>query len=489
MKKPLAMDLFAGAGGMSLGLERAGFQCIGAFEWNDQAASTYRHNLGRDLVVSGFGSTMGDLSRIDPRQVARRLSKAGIKRGEIDLLAAGPPCQGFSRIGRGKLNSLTGKVDSFLHDPRNQLYRRALEFVGVLEPKAILLENVPGILHLSGTNIAEVICKALEDIGYSVRYTLLNAARYGVPQSRERVFILGIRRDLAQTPPLFPRPTHHLDMPRGTLSRADLRTGDFLHPEFYAPFSECLNLSHNKALPAAISTEAAIGDLPVFTEHLRFLGKRGLPNQKGYSSKREFHEPLPYKLNLRQANQYQRQMRKWLPLDDPGLVTGQYGRWVPRDFMTFRKMRSGDCYTQAVEIAKGRYREAVEAYRNGDWVTRPKKKDFIPPYSTESFDEKWKKLYRTRPSWTVTAHLERDTYSHIHYDSRQARAISPREAARLQSFPDGFVFTGNTGDMFRQIGNAVPPLLALALGNFIREQIEAAEALDLEPFKEPAWPA
>ena len=456
---------------MSLGLEKAGFQCVGAFEWNDQAASTYRHNLGRDLVVQGFGSLLGDLSRINPRQVARKLAKAGIGRGDIDLLAAGPPCQGFSRIGRGKLNSLSGKVNAFLHDPRNQLYRRALEFVDVLEPKAVLLENVPGIIHLAGTNIAAVICKALSDLGYSVRYTLLNAARYGVPQTRERVFILGIRKDLSQTPPSFPEPTHHFEMPRGTLSRADLCTEGFLNPELYCPFSEISERSKRRALPAAVSAEEALGDLPVFTEHLRFLGKCGLPNRKGYSSKREFHEPLPYRLNLRQANKYQRLMRKWLPLDEPSLVSGQYCRWVPRDFLTFRKMRQGDCYPQALEIAKGRYRKALEAYKNGDLTARPKKSDFIPPYSAESFDEKWKKIYRLRPSWTITAHLERDTYSHIHYDNSQARAISPREAARLQGFPDGFEFSGNTGDVYRQIGNAVPPILAWKLGICILAQI------------------
>ena len=164
-------------------------------------------------------------------------------------------------------------------------------------------------------------------------------------------------------------------------------------------------------------------------------------------------------------------MRKWIPMDEPTLVTDHYCRWVPRDFLTFRKMSEGDCYPQALEIAKGRYREALEAFKSGSLPIRPKKGDFIPPYSAETFDEKWKKLYRKRPSWTITAHLERDTYSHIHYDDRQARAISPREAARLQSFPDGYVFSGNTGDVYRQIGNAVPPILAWRLGETIRQQI------------------
>lgn len=477
MNKPLALDLFSGAGGMSLGLERAGFQCVGAFEWNDEAASTYRRNLGRDLIVQGFGNVMGDLSKIDPRQVARRLSRAGIRRGDIDLLAAGPPCQGFSRIGRGKLNSLNGRVDAFLHDPRNQLYRRVLEFVDVLEPKVVLLENVPGILHLAGTNVAEVICKALSDHGYSVRYTILNAARYGVPQTRERVFILGIRREISLEALHFPEPTHRLEMPRGTLSRADLRTDDFLNPEFYTPLSVVQGGVPSKRLPHAISAEEAIGDLPLFTKHLRHLQGSGTENLRAYSSKRECHEPLRYRLDLRQANHYQRLMRKWLPLETPSLVSDHYCRWVPRDFLTFRRMRQGDCYPRALEIANARFHKAMEAYRNGESTHRPRRMDFIPPYPDDSFDEKWKKLYRSRPSWTITAHLGKDTYSHIHYDSRQARAISPREAARLQSFPDGFCFFGNTGDVFRQIGNAVPPVLAWRLGSSILLQIAHCESV------------
>src|SRR6202011_5391969 len=88
---------------------------------------------------------------------------------------------------------------------------------------------------------------------------------------------------------------------------------------------------------------------------------------------------------------------------------------------------------------------------------------FMPPYDEHDFPDKWRKLIPERPSWTVPAHLAKDSYSHIHYDGEQARMISVREAARLQSFPDAFLFTGNMGDCFRQIGNAVPPLLAWAI--------------------------
>jgi len=90
-------------------------------------------------------------------------------------------------------------------------------------------------------------------------------------------------------------------------------------------------------------------------------------------------------------------------------------------------------------------------------------KDIFPPYPEDKFMDKWRKLVAEEPSWTVTAHLGRDSYSHIHYDSTQKRAISVRESARLQSFPDAFIFSGNMGDCYRQIGNAVPPLMAWAI--------------------------
>src|SRR5207248_9416298 len=93
------------------------------------------------------------------------------------------------------------------------------------------------------------------------------------------------------------------------------------------------------------------------------------------------------------------------------------------------------------------------------------REEYVPPYNREEFQDKWGKLWPDRPSWTVPAHLAKDSYSHIHPDSAQARMISVREAARLQSFPAGFSFCGNMGDCFRQIGNAVPPLLAWAIAD------------------------
>ena len=126
-------------------------------------------------------------------------------------------------------------------------------------------------------------------------------------------------------------------------------------------------------------------------------------------------------------------------------------------------MKPDDKYPQAHAIAEVRYHEAMKDWKK-EGGPAPFRYEYVPPYPTEIFEEKWRKLVPEKPSWTVTAHLSKDTYSHIHYDSSQARAITIREAARIQSFPDAFRFAGNTGDAYRQIGNAVPPLLAKAIG-------------------------
>jgi DNA (cytosine-5)-methyltransferase 1 len=133
-------------------------------------------------------------------------------------------------------------------------------------------------------------------------------------------------------------------------------------------------------------------------------------------------------------------------------------------------MRHGDRFPEAIALARAiRDEELTRLQKNGnapdpgtqEWDEFEAR--FVPPYDEHDFPDKWRKLMPDRPSWTVPAHLAKDSYSHIHYDGTQARMISIREAARLQSFPDAFLFAGNMGDCFRQIGNAVPPLLAWAV--------------------------
>ncbi len=455
------LDLFSGAGGLTLGLEAAGFESLGAIEIDEVAGRTYVRNFG-DRSMSRFGPEAGDIREIEPSLLRETLTALDIN--ELDLLAAGPPCQGFSRVGRGKLDSLASRAGAFLRDERNGLFRDAVLVVGELRPRVFVFENVPGMLHLRGRNVVEAVCEAVADLGYDVRAALLNSAWYGVPQTRERVFVLGVRDDLG-IEPRFPRRRFHVALSRGHLSNAELDPGNWKNPDFFVTWDQ---LPTARTLRKATTVRMALGDLPRFTEHLRAAS-----NGHRYRARREIFEPVSYRKPP--DNWFASLMRTWGRDYATEKVTDHFCRWTPRDFETFRRMKPGDRYPQAIQHAKARYREAVARWKETGG-RRPRKADFIPPYSIEGFPDKWRKLIPDFPAWTVTAHLGKDTYSHIHHDSRQARAITIREAARLQSLPDAFCFEGNMGDAFRQIGNAVPPLLARAIGEVALEILEEADA-------------
>lgn len=444
---PTVLDLFAGAGGFALGFELAGFCSLGAVEIDEVASATLRNNLGQ-RPLDRLGPECGDITALDPEEVARELRRLDL---ELDVLTAGPPCQGFSRVGRGKLDHLSRRNSGAFHlDERNGLYQHAILWAEALRPSVVVFENVTGILHMRGRNVAQDVCNALSDTGYQVAAAMLNAAWFGVPQTRERVFIIGVRKDLGLDP-VFPAKSHDADLGLGSLCR-----DRFGFAEWDGTHSVVDTSIIDDPRPV-VTVREAIGDLPPFLEHLQaartgrvYRAVRGRPGV-AYRRGRPTH--------------FARMMRGW-PGFESDQVVDHFCRWTPRDFVTFRRMKPGDRYPEAVAIAERRYSQARRKYERGRGP-RPRRAEFIPPYAVDSFPEKWGKLDPSKPSWTVTAHLAKDTYSHIHYDHDQARSISIREAARLQSFPDGYRFAGNMGDAFRQIGNAVPPLLAAAVAQAI----------------------
>jgi DNA (cytosine-5)-methyltransferase 1 len=151
-------------------------------------------------------------------------------------------------------------------------------------------------------------------------------------------------------------------------------------------------------------------------------------------------------------------------------------RFLPRDYQIFKVMKPGDQYPQAFNHANRLFADKIaqlesegRTIKKGSAEYEEIKKSIVPPYDANKFPNKWRKMEPDLPARTLMAHIGKDTYSHIHYDSDQARTISVREAARLQSFPDGFLFCGSMNSAFRQIGNAVPPLMAKAIaGEMIR---------------------
>jgi len=182
----------------------------------------------------------------------------------------------------------------------------------------------------------------------------------------------------------------------------------------------------------------------------------------------------------RRPSSYVESLREWPGLAAPDTVSGSWHRFLGgltdrQDYKIFELMAQGDRYPEVIEIGHRLLNEHVSGLaappRPGTTEWEELKARFVPKYRRDAFHDKWRKLVATEPSWTVTAHLSKDSYSHIHYDSRQARTITIREAARLQSFPDGVDFAGNYGDQYRQIGNAVPPVLARAIAESLLGQL------------------
>lgn len=473
------LDIFAGCGGLSLGFKRSGFNIVGSVESDPIAARSHARNfhgvMSEDLLKAH--ACARDIAITEPEQLVNDLHLGSETESAVDVLVGGPPCQSFARVGRAKLREVFAHPTAFLGDPRANLYLRYLEYVRKLRPVALLMENVPDALNYGGHNIAEEMCEALDQLGYTCGYTVLNAAYYGVPQMRERMFLVGYASELAVEEVSFPSPSHWVSLPRGYQSAREvalkalkpnlLDKTSFIPP----PYSD------DPELPATPTAEEAIGDLPSITLHLEGRLKRGA---------RRFTEGIPYpKTNF--VSDYAKLMRGWTGYEQPEEILDHVIRYLPRDYEIFRRMRPGDQYPEAYRHAWVLFEEKVQrASADGSYVApgteeyEKLKRETIPPYDPHKFPNKWRKIEADQPARTLMAHLGKDSYSHIHYDSAQARTISVREAARLQSFPDGFMFEGTMNPAFRQIGNAVPPLMASAIAdemfNTIRECIGAAES-------------
>ncbi|HCD85858.1 MAG TPA: DNA (cytosine-5-)-methyltransferase [Agrobacterium sp.] len=457
------LELCSGCGGMSLGLQSAGFELLGHVEQDEPAAATYALNFSAPTGISaGSWRKARDMEKCGPEDLAFDLGVSNVAEG-FDVLAAGLPCQAFARIGRSKLRSLTGDEDAYRNDPRAKLYRRFLEYVEAVQPIAMVIENVPDILNFGGHNIPEEICETLDAMGYTCSYTLLNAAFYGVPQMRERLFLVAYDKALGLTP-TFPSPSHAAALPSGYEAARTVALKYI--PETGAHFIPIPVAG--EGLLGAVSVEAALGDLPMINEHWQ---------DPVAMRRRKVQDRIDYRAT-RGLPAYAELMRSWGRFATKDSTDGHVVRLTPRDFPIFRRMAAGDDYPRALRIAEemftaalGRMSEPPES-ESESWLTA--RKSFVPPYDPGKFPNKWWKLDPKAPSRTLTAHLGKDSYSHIHWDSDQQRMISVREAARLQSFPDGFRFAGAMNAAFRQIGNAVPPLLAKAVGEHLRGEIISA---------------
>lgn len=389
-RKPLVIDLFAGCGGLTEGFKNAGFKVVAAVEFDKNAAKTYRYNHP-DIELIEDDITNSD---IIPRL------QGLIGKDEVDVVVGGPPCQSFSLIGRAK--------DPFgmEKDPRNKLVNRYAEIVEHLNPKFLVMENVPGILNARYGRVYTNLVNRLKRLGYIVHSEKLNAANYGVPQLRNRIIFVGNRLGIGEgyaedelKKLLYPEKTHWA-------------------PYFWYSIEKASPKDDELHLQKFLTLKDAIFDLP------RVAPDSG-DNPSRYNS-----------ANV--CSEYQTLMREGA---SKGWVYNHIARYNnPNDLERYRTLKPGQ-------------------------VSRdlPKR---LRVYRDDIFDDKFKRQSWDRPSTTIVAHMHKDGNMFIH--PKQVRSLTPREAARLQSFPDRYIFQGPTNDWYKQIGNAVPPLMAEAIATHIK---------------------
>lgn len=430
------VDLFSGCGGLALGFLSEGFSITTGMEIDEVAKNTASYNLhwkhGHDREHLNLDITVHSPSVFNDY----------LKNNPIVI--GGPPCQAYSNAGRAKLRSL-GADREATKDSRGYLYKDFLRYALELNANAIVMENVPEATNYDNKNIPEIVCQTLDNNGYTTYWTILNSADFGVPQTRERIFVIAVKKEFTRELAL-PIPTHR---PYSTYIR---RVRNFPDSKYYRK-----PLLPSDDLPYWITVEEALSDLPSI-----------FPTEDSLYKLNKLNMVLPYKTEPQ--NEYQEKMRQnILPKN---LVTGHAFRKTLRDFPIFARMKPGDNYLQASQIAMNLFNKESKRMKLTEDMAEYKelKKKIVPPYSTEKFLTKWRKLVPDKPSHTVVAHLSVDTYSHIH--PWEPRGISVREAARLQSFPDDFLFNCSMGEAFKQIGNAVPPLLSQAIAKTIKPYFE-----------------
>lgn len=371
-----AVDLFSGAGGISLGLGEAGFSVLAANDFNAPSGKTYRRNFSGHVFLEG---DVRDIDGSDIRQAT------GLKAGELDLLIGGPPCQGFSIIG-----------SRVVLDKRNDLFREFLRLGGELRPRCMVMENVPGLATLASGEILRHLLEGFGELGYRVAFAELLAAQYGVPQMRWRMVFIAFRPDAGVAPNMgFPTPTH-----------GRRRIGELV-PNCTIPQEDTAGF---------ITTRDAIGDLPAVDAGQENASYAGVP-----------------------ACAYQRRMRAGAP-------SMLHNHYAPK--------LSSQNLTRIAALKPGQDWRDLPVELLPEGMRRAKRKDHTRRYSRMTWDG--------IPRSIITRF--RDPKSGEYTHPAQDRSISIREAARIQSFPDRFVFEGGYSDQYDQVGNAVPPILAEAIG-------------------------
>lgn len=353
MRKQLTcLDLFCGAGGLSCGLHMAGLQTVAGIDFDAAAINTFNRNkLGKGIVA--------DIEAITSEEVL------GLCGGKVDIVAGGPPCQGFS---------LSGFRDE--RDKRNRLYKSFVRIVRDVKPRAFLLENVPGLVSLFEGRAKKAIEEEFSALGFKVAHKILRSSDYGVPQHRRRVVFVGLRD----------------------------RYFEFPEEEYFEYPVGCQK--------PMVTCRDALSDLPPLSG----------PQELGTEIQEYAFAPM---------NSYQELMR----------------------------IKSREVHNHIAALHSEKVRSIISLVPPG------KNYKSLPEgvRGVRNFHVAWTRFPENEPSPTI------DTGHRHHFHYKECRVPTVRECARLQSFPDDFVFTGNKTQQFRQVGNAVPPLMAMAIGKVLKE--------------------
>lgn len=354
------LDLFCGAGGLSLGFKMAGFDIVGGVEFNQEAIDTHALNF-----KNGY-HFCGDISSLTNEFILEKFEN------KVDVIIGGPPCQGFS----------TANMQQKDHkdDERNKLFYQFIRFVEVLKPKAFVMENVRGILTKDGGHVKEAMMKIMDDLGYNVDVRVLTASDYGVPQKRMRAFFVGIKKEIG----------------------------------------EAFDFDKIQKKPT-VTVKDEIGDI------------YDLDNKIKSSTVED-----KFTLEIEPSCEYQKLMRK-----DSDNILHNHNIKYPKDIVQ----------TRMSYVPEG-----------GNWKDVPD--ELWDTIRTNRHSSAYRRLDSKDVSITIdTGHMN---YFHPRYN----RVPTVRESARIQSFPDDFIFTGGQGAQFRQVGNAVPPLLSKAIAETLKTYLD-----------------
>lgn len=366
-QRPIAIDLFSGAGGLSEGFIMAGFHVAAAVEKDKSAVETQRfnHTHWKQYRTKVLNDDLRNTT-----DVISKLHAEGIER--VDVVIGGPPCQGFSRS-----NMRTRRRDN----PDNQLFRHYMRVVDEYNPKMVVLENVADLASFDHGGVADEIISAFRSVGYVADAAVLNAANFGVPQKRKRIFFLATRNGI---PIQFPEP-------------------EITDPARF------------------ISVWDAISDLPSLVngnmvDEMPYLSNTGLTD---------------YQKRIRKKGNHK--VRNNIVTNNSSLVIERYS-FIPQ---------------------------------GGNWRNIPD--ELMSNYSDKERCHQWiyRRLSENEPAVVIT-NFRKNMLVH----PRENRGLSVREAARLQSFPDDFVFLGGIMTQQQQVANAVPPLLSRAVAKSVRKMLE-----------------